>query len=59
MITNPALNDKINKMIALAPVSTLAHLRSPVAYLSPFESQIQVGLTFCHQIEFNQNKKYQ
>ena len=44
MITRPELNDKIENMFALAPVSSLAHMRSVIRHLAPFQSTIQVNL---------------
>lgn len=46
MTYHPELNDKINVMIALAPATNLSHMRSPVRFLTPFVTPIEVGLTF-------------
>ena len=46
MITHPELNGKIDVMISLAPVASLAHLKSPVKVLAPFVKQIQVEIIF-------------
>lgn len=42
METNPDLNEKINMMFALAPVSTVAHMRSPIRLLAPYADSIEV-----------------
>lgn len=43
MASRPELNDKIDVMIGLAPVASLAHLSSPVKLLAPFVKSIQVS----------------
>jgi len=42
MVTHPELNAKIDIMISLAPVASLAHLSSPVKVLAPYSNSIQV-----------------
>jgi lysosomal acid lipase/cholesteryl ester hydrolase len=43
MIRHPELNDKIDTMIALAPVASMAHLTSPVKAFAPHVRLIQVS----------------
>ena len=43
MIEHPRLNEKIHKMIALAPIASKAHLRSPVKFFFPFIQPIAVS----------------
>lgn len=42
MANHPQLNDKIELMIALAPVASMAHLKSPLKKLAPHVNAIQV-----------------
>lgn len=42
MILHPELNDKIDTMIALAPVASIAHMSSPVKIFAPHVRLIQV-----------------
>lgn len=42
----PEINEKIEVMIGLAPVASLAHLASPVKVLAPFSRFIQVTLSY-------------
>lgn len=42
--THPDLNEKINQMFALAPVSTVAHMRSPLRFVAPYADSIEVFL---------------
>ena len=42
MITQPELNNKIEVMMALAPATNLAHMRSPMRYVAPFVKPIEV-----------------
>ena len=42
MISHPELNDKIEVMMALAPATALAHMRSPIRYIAPFVGPLQV-----------------
>lgn len=42
MITHPELNNKIEVMMALAPATNLAHMRSPMRYVAPFVKPIEV-----------------
>ena len=44
MINHPELNDKIEVMMALAPAASLAHMKSPLHYIAPFQEQIQVSI---------------
>ena len=43
MVVQPELNDKIDVMIALAPSVSQAHVRSPLALMTPFIDEIMVG----------------
>ena len=45
MTRHPELNDKIDTMIALAPVASMAHLASPVKAFAPHVRLIQVQTT--------------
>lgn len=42
MIKYPELNDKIDVMMALAPATSLANMKSPIQYATPFASIIEV-----------------
>ncbi len=42
MVTHPELNDKIEVMMAMAPATSLAHMRSPIRYIAPFVRPIEV-----------------
>ena len=42
MIKRPELNAKIDVMIGMGPATCLARMRSPVRYIVPFVTQIQV-----------------
>lgn len=42
MASNPAMNNNIEAMIALAPATNLAHMKSPIRYLSPFAGPVEV-----------------
>lgn len=42
METNPDLNDKVNMMFALAPITTVAHMRSPLRLIAPYAENIEV-----------------
>lgn len=44
MISNPAMNNKIETMIALAPATNLANMKSPVRFLSPFAAIVEVTM---------------
>lgn len=46
MASHPQLNDKIELMIALAPVASMAHLRSPLKKLAPYVDIIRVLYNF-------------
>ncbi len=52
----PELNEKIDLMIGLAPVASMAHFSSPVKALAPHVDVIQVTNSI-HK--FKTNKKYQ
>jgi len=41
MENHPELNEKINMMFALAPVSTVAHMRSPIRLIAPYVENLQ------------------
>lgn len=43
MASRPDLNAKIDVMIGLAPVASLAHLSSPLKVLAPYVKPIQVS----------------
>jgi len=42
MSLRPEYNAKIDKMIALAPVAYVDHLKSPVRIFAPLEAEAQV-----------------
>ncbi len=42
METNPDLNEKVNMMFALAPITTVAHMRSPLRLIAPYADQLEV-----------------
>ena len=44
MITNPDLNTKIEAMFALGPATSLAHMRSPLRFATPFAVPLQVTI---------------
>jgi hypothetical protein len=43
MINHPELNDKIEVMMALAPATALAKMKSPIRYFAPFVAPLQVS----------------
>lgn len=44
MINRPELNDRIEVMMALAPATALAQMKSPIRYFAPFATPLQVCL---------------
>lgn len=47
MINHPELNDKIEVMMALAPATALAQMKSPIRYFAPFVTPLQVCIVMC------------
>ena len=46
MIKYPEMNDKIDVMMALAPAASLAHMKSPIRYVAPYATIIEVGTCY-------------
>jgi hypothetical protein len=46
MINRPELNDRIEVMMALAPATALARMKSPIRYFAPFATPLQVCLIY-------------
>lgn len=46
MVHHPELNDKIELMVAMGPVSTLARLRSGLRFAVPFTEYIQACIYY-------------
>ena len=44
MENHPDLNEKINMMFSLAPITTVAHMRSPLRLLAPIADELEVSL---------------
>ncbi|XP_046451056.1 lipase 3-like [Daphnia pulex] len=44
MINRPELNDRIEVMMALAPATALAQMKSPIRYFAPFATPLQIVL---------------
>lgn len=42
IITHPELNDKVEVMMAMAPATSLAHMRSPIRFAAPFVGPLEV-----------------
>ena len=51
MIKHPELNDKIDVMVALAPATSLANMKSPIQYATPFASIIEVCYSNDHLLQ--------
>lgn len=46
MINHPELNEKIEVMMALAPATSLANMKSPIRYFAPFVTPLEVCTQF-------------
>ena len=51
MSQHPELNSKIRLMSALAPITYVEHMSSPIALIAPFCNQIEVLLDFYINIQ--------
>lgn len=56
METNPDLNEKVNMMFALAPITTVAHMRSPLRLIAPYADNLEANYNLFFYI-FNDGKK--
>ena len=43
METQPQLNERIELMVGLAPVASVAQMKSPVKFLTPYFRQLEVS----------------
>ena len=57
MERHPELNNKINQMFALAPVTTVANMKSPLRLLAPYADEAEV-LHFHVEISFPFHKTH-
>lgn len=46
METNPDLNEKVNMMFALAPITTVAHMRSPLRLIAQYIDNLEASHNF-------------
>lgn len=52
IVTHPELNDKVEMMMALAPATSLAHMKSPMRYLAPFVTPLEVSKQRLFSVSF-------
>jgi lysosomal acid lipase/cholesteryl ester hydrolase len=55
METNPDLNEKVNLMFALAPITTVAHMRSPLRLIAPYADNLEVKNRLLYRPIINMN----